>query len=102
MDRLKQTLRDTLLGYAGKGLNDYSYLTVDDQQQVFAVIDFGWYKDERIADAGLIVRLEGDTIIIERDLNNKVLVDALVQAGIPRAQIVLAYAGETAKEGTPS
>lgn len=100
MDRLKEILRDTLLGYAGKGLNDYSYLTVDDQQQVFAVIDFGWYKDQRIADAGLIVRLEGDLIIIERDINDKVLVDALVQAGIPRQQIILAYAGEASKETT--
>jgi hypothetical protein len=100
MDRLKEVLCDTLLGYAGKGLNDYSYLTVDDQQQVFAVIDFGWYKDERIADAGLIVRLENDHIIIERDINDKVLVDALVQAGIPRQQIILAYAGEALKEST--
>lgn len=98
MDRLKEILRDTLLGYAGKGLNDYSYLTVDDQQQVFAVVDFGWYKDERIADAGLIVRLEGDYIVIERDVNDKVLVDALVQAGIPRQQIILAYAGESLGE----
>jgi hypothetical protein len=102
VDRLKEILCDTLRGYAGKALNGYSYLTVDDQEQVFAVIDFGWYKDERIADAGLIVRLEGDTIIIERDLNDKVLVDALVQAGIPRQQIVLAYAGETLRETTPS
>jgi hypothetical protein len=102
MDRLKEILCDTLRGYAGKGLNDYSYLTVDDQQQVFAVIDFGWYKDERIADAGLIVRLEDDHIIIERDVNDKVLVGALVQAGIPRQQIILAYAGEAAKETTTS
>jgi hypothetical protein len=102
MDMLIETLRQTLIGYAGKGLNGYSYLTVDDQQQVFAVVDFGWYKDERIADAGLIVRLEGDTIIIERDLNDKMLMDALVQAGIPRQQIILAYAGEAFKETTTS
>jgi hypothetical protein len=48
----------------------------------------------------LIVRLEGDHIIIERDINDKVLVDALVQAGIPRQQIILAYAGEALKEAT--
>jgi hypothetical protein len=48
----------------------------------------------------LIVRLEGDTIIIERDINDKALVGALVQAGIPREQIVLAYAGETLKESS--
>jgi hypothetical protein len=31
-------------------------------------------------------------------MNNKPLIDALVQAGIPRAQIILAYAGENAPE----
>jgi hypothetical protein len=62
VDKLKELLCDTLRGYAGKGLNGDSYLTIDDHQQVFAVIDFAWYKDERIADAGLIVRLEGETI----------------------------------------
>jgi hypothetical protein len=30
---------------------------------------------------------------------NKPLVDALVDAGVPRAQIILAYAGEAVPEG---
>lgn len=31
-------------------------------------------------------------------MNNKPLVDALMQAGIPRAQIILGYAGEAVPE----
>jgi len=39
----------------------------------------------------------GDRIIIERDMNDKPLVEALLQAHIPRQHIVLAYAGESAE-----
>ena len=40
----------------------------------------------------------GDTIVVECGLNDKPLVDALVQAGVPREQIVLVYAGESIAE----
>jgi hypothetical protein len=46
----------------------------------------------------LLVRLVHDHIVIERDINSKPLVDALMQAGIPRERIVLAYAGEPIPE----
>ena len=46
----------------------------------------------------LIVRLLEDRIIIERDVNDKPLVDALLLANVPREQIVLAYAGEPLNE----
>jgi hypothetical protein len=45
-----------------------------------------------------VARLVGDRIIIERDVNDKPLVDALVEAGVPHGQIVLAYAGESTDE----
>jgi vancomycin permeability regulator SanA len=48
-----------------------------------------------VVDTGLIVRTIGDIIVIDRDNNSKPLFDALLQAGVPREQIVLAYAGES-------
>jgi hypothetical protein len=39
-------------------------------------------------------------VVIERDQNDKLVVDALLQAGVPRSQIVLAYAGEHVPELT--
>lgn len=42
----------------------------------------------------LIVRIFEDVVIVERDQNDKLVVDALMQAGIPRTKIILAYAGE--------
>jgi hypothetical protein len=95
---LKDTLEHVLVGYAGKALNGCSYLTSSADQQVFTIVSIGQVRDQHIVGTGLVVRLMNDRIIIERDVNDKPLVDALVQAGVPRGQIVLAYAGETVDE----
>ncbi len=98
MDRLIETLRQTLEGYVGDALNGYSYLTESKDGTAFTVVSVGYLPDKRIVDVSLIVRLVGDRIVIERDVNDKPLVDALLQANIPREQIVLAYAGEPTNE----
>ena len=98
MDRLRETLIAVLEGYTGKAFNGYSYLTSSTDQRHFVVTSVGMVQGQRIVNSGLVVQLSGDTIIIDRDINNKPLVDALVQAGIPRTQIILAYAGEPAPE----
>ncbi len=98
MDTLRQTLRDELLGYAGEALNGYSYLTSSADGQFFAVVSIGHVRGQRIVEADLVVRVAGDRVIVERDINDKPLVDALVAAGVPRGQIVLAYAGESAAD----
>jgi len=92
---LKDALRRGMEGYTGEGWNGRSYLTSSEDGNILAVVIVAQVRDQRIADADLIVRLVGDKIVIERDMNDKVLVDALVQAGVPRRQIVLAYAGES-------
>jgi len=95
---LKETLIHVLKGYAGEAWNGYSYLTSSEDQQVFTVVSVAQVRDKHIVDADLIVRLHNDRIIIERDVNDKILADALMQAGVPRNQIVLAYAGESVEE----
>jgi hypothetical protein len=94
MDRLVTVLKRVLETYTGEALNGFSYLTASADDQAFTVVSVGYLPDKRIVDAGLIVRVEGERIIVERDVNDKPLVDALMQAGVPRSQIVLAYAGE--------
>ncbi len=94
MDRLKDKLRTVLAGYTGEAINGHSYLTESGDGTVFTVVSVGDLPDKRIVDAGLIVRVVGERIIIERDVNDKPLVDALLQAQLPRQKIVLAYAGE--------
>jgi len=97
MDRLIETLRTVLEGYTGEALNGSSSLTESKDGMTFTVVSIGYLPDKRIVDAGLIVRVVGDRIIIERDTNDKPLVEALLQAHIPRQHIVLAYAGESAE-----
>ena len=98
MDSMRTILQKEMLDYAGEGLNAYAYLTISADRQVYAVIDVTPKPDGRLVDVSLLVRLRGNCIIIEHDINSDPLVDALLQAGIPRNQIVLAYAGEAAEE----
>jgi hypothetical protein len=98
MDNLKAVVKDVVAGYAGKAINGHTYMTASLDEQLFTVVGMGQIKGERFVMTSLIVRLVDDQIIIERDQNDKLLVDALLQAGIPREKIILAYAGEPVPE----
>lgn len=96
MDTLVEKVRAAVQAYAGKDYNGYSYYTESPDATVFAVLTVGLMpNDKRVASANLFVRLAGDQIIIERDMNSKILLDDLLAAGTPRDQIILAYAGES-------
>ena len=96
MNTLSETLQRVLAGYAGEMLNGHSYLTANEDGTVFVIIGLGYIGDRHFVDTSLVARLMRTAIVIEYDVNNKPVVDALVAAGIPRNQIVLAYAGESA------
>ncbi len=91
-------IREEIAKYAVNGINVESYLTQNDEATLFAVIDLSIQDGKRFADASLIVRIEDERVIVEHDMNDKPLVDALTQAGIPRRRIILAYAGELVPE----
>ena len=76
-------------------LNGYSFLTTSADANVFVIVGLGYIGDKHFVDTSLVARLAGKTIIIEYDVNNKPLIEALLAAGVPRSQIVLAYAGES-------
>ena len=98
MDRLIDTLRQVVEGYTGEALNGCSYLTESKDGNAFTVVSVGYIPGKRIVDARSLVRLFEGRIIIERDVNDKPLVDAQLQANVTRKQIVLAYAGEPVNE----
>jgi hypothetical protein len=98
MDKTKETVREVVSSYAGNALNGQTILTVSADETVFTIVGVGKFDGKRVVTVGLVVSLQEDRVIIERDVNDKPLVDALVQAGIPRQQIVLAYAGEPVEE----
>ncbi len=95
MAALNEMLDRVLQDYAGEDLNGYSHLTRSADQTVYVIVSVAEIRGKQFVDTNLIVRLLDDRIVVDRDANSKPLVDALVQEGVPRRQIVLTYAGET-------
>ena len=98
MDTLKDTVRHVVEGYAGKAHNGHLYLTVSPTDDVFTVVGVGVVNGQRFVTTSLVVRTVDDLVIVERDQNDKIVLDALIQAGILREKIVLAYAGDPVPE----
>ena len=98
MDQLKDVLKQVLESYTGEGLNGYSYLTSSADEHIFTSVSVGHIDGKEFAFVDLIVRLVGNHIIIDQDANSDPLFEALMQAGIPRKAIILAYAGEPSPE----
>lgn len=88
---LKQILIEEMQKYAGEGLNAYSYLTENEAEGVYTIVDIANVRGKRIIGTVLVARVQDDKIIIELDHNNKPLVDALYARAISEQQIVLAY-----------
>lgn len=98
MSSVQKILRQELEKYTGKAFNGYSYLTASSDQRHFVITSVGNVRGQRIVNTAIIVQLVDDKIVIDRDIYDKQLVDALLQAGVPREKIILAYAGEPVPE----
>ncbi|MBL8154598.1 MAG: XisI protein [Anaerolineae bacterium] len=74
-----------------------SFLLTDAAQQVFAVIDLPDADHPLVQRAGIVVmaRIVSGKVIIDEDATDRPLYRYLMEAGIPREQIILAYAGES-------
>ena len=88
---LKEILLEELQGYTGGGLNDFAYLTTNEAEQIYTIVDIAQVRDKRLVGTVLVARLAGDQVVIELDRHDKLLVDALQARGVPESQIVLAY-----------
>lgn len=82
--------------YAGNTHDAKLYPVLDDKNQSYAVITVPDRAEERPAWVAIMARVIGDTIIIDEDTSlDKPLFEALmVNGGVPRENIVLAYKGE--------
>jgi XisI protein len=95
--RLAEITRQEVVRYAGNAHQARLFPILDDTSQTYAVVIIEDDPAARPAWVVVMARVVGDKILIEEDASlDKPLVDALVvNGGIPREQIVLAYAGET-------
>lgn len=98
MDTITTIVEREMAGYARHGLNGYSYLISDRDHQAYTVISIGYVDNKRLASADLIVRIIGEQVIVDHDDNYPPLVETLIDVGLSRDQIILAYAGEPVPE----
>ncbi|MCY4020560.1 MAG: element excision factor XisI family protein [Chloroflexi bacterium] len=96
MDYIKSLVRREVVKYAvsGRGANVLLFAILDDEQGIYAVNGVDYPERKDIAGVVVLARVVKNMVVIEEDMSDKKLVDALIQAGILRDQIVLAYEGE--------
>src|SRR5437016_7734057 len=92
MASLADVVKKVVFSYATGGLKLRTYALSNEQEGVYAVNVVDWPERHRPAGVVVLARIDGDQVIIEEDLTDRPLVDALVSAGIPRNRIILKYA----------
>ena len=93
--QLAEVTRREVAGYVGHSPFAKLYPLLDDTNQTYAVVIVEKENEKRLVDIVILARIVGDRVVIEEETTDKPLVDALmINGGVPREQIVLAYAGE--------
>lgn len=94
MDNLAEVVKKAVFEYAGGGFNLKMIPYANEEQKSYTVIIVDTPVHKYPAAIVVSARIVGDTVIIDEDTTDKPLVDRLVDSGIPREKIILAYAGE--------
>jgi hypothetical protein len=95
---VRKILYNELKSYAKEGLNVTEFLTISEDKMVYSLVGVGLNGTKRVTSAGIVARIANDFIIIELDNYHPPFVDDLLQVGIPRDKIILAYQGEEVPE----
>lgn len=103
LEDMKRILREEVRKYAGRGWGAglRLFAILDDERDVYAVNAVGYPKHNSHNMVVVMARLLDDKIVIEVDNTNKWLIDALLQRGIQREQVILAHNGEPVPETAP-
>lgn len=98
MDRLKhyrEIVQEVLTEYhqinEKSGSTTESVLVFDDLHNQYLLLLMGWDKDERIKTVMIHIRLKDDKIWIEEDWTEDGVATDLLQKGVSREEIVLAF-----------
>jgi hypothetical protein len=92
---LAHIVRREVQSYAGPMLKGKSYMVLNTEQNLFAVVDVPDHFPRKFpVSVAVMARIEGDVVLIDEDTTDRPLVDELVRAGIPREQIICTYIGE--------
>ena len=74
-----------------------SFYLEDVEHQIYMVVDVPKPDHPLVKNPAIIVmaRVVDDKVVIDEDKTDRPLYEELMHAGIPRSQIILAYAGES-------
>jgi len=100
---LLDTLKSELTWYANTvGYKTTAHFFCDDDLQKYVIVDVtdADYPGEYSVVIMMMAHIDGDVIVIDADITDKPLYEALMHAGIPREKIILAYAGEQVPQKT--
>jgi XisI protein len=93
IDNFAATVQHEVAEYVRPSPNATAYYVENPEQGIFAVLSVPTDDSQRTS-VVIMARVVGRLVFIETDKTNKPLFEALLQAGIPREQIVLVYEGE--------
>jgi hypothetical protein len=97
MDRLetyRQIIRETLEPYidiAYANVNAHNKAVFDSKNDQYLIVSVGWSKERRVHGCLIHVSIEDDKVWIQRDGTEHGITNQLVQAGIPKSDIVLGF-----------
>ena len=106
MDKLtqyRQLIRSLLTTYASykPAYGDIdTELLIDPAENHFQVVRVGWLKNRRVHGASLHLDIINGKIWIQRDGTDRPIADELVEAGVPKEDIVLAFQPEELRAHT--
>lgn len=99
MERLAEITRQEVERYVGRSDMSTLYSIMDEDQKLYSVVTVPNLPRTFPSRVVVLAQVKNDKIIILEDTTDKPLVDALmVNGGIPREQIILAYQGEQLPE----
>jgi len=96
IESLAEIVRREVMDYHGPALKATTYYFEDTTNQRYTVIIVQDYPRKNSARVVVLAQVVGDMVIIEEDITDRPLYEALMRQGIPREKIVLSYAGEQA------
>ena len=99
MDKLegyRKTIKKILTGYHQLSHADIhsdieDLLAFDEKQDNYLWFRSGWDGNKRVSTIIIFLRLKNDKIWVEEDWTDLCVVDDLLEAGVPKTDIVLAF-----------
>jgi hypothetical protein len=101
MATLAETLKEAVFSYfggSGGGIGVELFPFANEELQAYSVNGIDTPTRKQPAGIVVLAHIVDDKVIIDEDNTDRPLVELLVRAGVPRENIILAYAGEPIPE----